>query len=140
MSQENTTSAALEQALRSFEAADSGDYDWMMSFYGPQSVFDMSPWGLGTYEGLAAIRGFFEDWIGSFDEFEMRLQEIEDLGNGVVFAIADQNALPAGSQHRIQLRHAAVSVWEDGLILEVTNYQKLDRAHVIAKELAESRG
>jgi ketosteroid isomerase-like protein len=140
MSQENTTSTALEQALRSFEAADSGDYDWMMSFYGPQSVFDMSPWGLGTYEGLAAIRGFFEDWIGSFDEFEMRLQEIEDLGNGVVFAIADQNALPAGSQHRIQLRHAAVSVWEDGLILEVTNYQKLDRAHVIAKELAESRG
>jgi hypothetical protein len=140
MPHENTTSTALEQALRSFEAADSGDYDWMMSFYGPQSVFDMSPWGLGTYEGLAPIRGFFEDWIGSFDQFEMRLQEIEDLGNGVVFAIADQNALPAGSQHRIQLRHAAVSVWEDGLILQVTNYQKIDEARVIAKELAESRG
>jgi ketosteroid isomerase-like protein len=141
MPPEHTTSTALEQARRSFEAADSGDYDWMISFYGPESVFDMSPWGLGTYEGVVAIRAFFEDWIGSFDEFSMKLEEIEDLGNGVVFAIAYQDALPAGSQHRLQLRHAAVSAWTaDGVIARVTNYVKLDEARVIAKELAESRG
>jgi ketosteroid isomerase-like protein len=135
---ENTTSTALEQARRSFEAADSGDYDWMMSFYGPESVFDMAPWGLGTYAGLVAIRAFFEDWIGSFEEYSMKLESIEDLGNGVVFAIAYQDALPAGSQHRLQLRHAAVSVWEDGLMRQVTNYVKLEQARVIATGLAES--
>jgi ketosteroid isomerase-like protein len=140
MPTEHTTSTALEQARRSFEAADSGDYEWMISFYGPQSVFDMSPWGLGTYEGLAAIRAFFEDWIGSFDAFEMKLEEIEDLGHGVVFAVAVQDALPAGSQHRMHLRHAAVSVWEDGIIQRVTNYPKIDEARVIAHELADSMG
>ena len=76
MANESTTSTALEQARRSFEAADSGDYEWMISFYGPNSTFDMSPWGLGTYEGLVAIKAFFKDWIGAFDEFEMKLEEL----------------------------------------------------------------
>ena len=96
MANESTTSTALEQARRSFEAADSGDYEWMISFYGPNSTFDMSPWGLGTYEGLVAIKAFFKDWIGAFDEFEMKLEELVDLGNGVVFAVAHQNAASAG--------------------------------------------
>src|ERR1700730_13038209 len=111
---EPTTSTALEQTYRSFEAADSGDYDWMISFYGPESVFDMSPWGLGTYAGLSSIRAFFEDWIGAFDEVEMKLDEAVDLGNGVVFAVAHQNARSAGSPNRLHLRHGAVSVWAEG--------------------------
>jgi hypothetical protein len=137
MSEGDITSDALEQAKRSFEAADSGNYDWMISFYGPGSVFDMSPWGLGTYAGLASIRAFFEDWIGSFEDFEMILEEIEDLGNGVVLAIACQDGLPAGSQHRLHLRHAALSIWEGGIIQRVTNYSNIEEAREIAREVAE---
>jgi hypothetical protein len=54
-----------ELTRRPFEAAGSGDFDRMISFYGPDSGFDMSPWRLGTYTGLPAIRAFFEDWIGA---------------------------------------------------------------------------
>jgi ketosteroid isomerase-like protein len=138
MSSESTTSTALDQALRSFEAADSGDYDWMISFYGPESVFDMAPWGLGTYEGLVAIKAFFKDWIGAFDDFEMKLEEIEDLGNGVVFAVAQQNAASAGA-NPLRLRHAAVSVWESGVAVLVRNYPDIEEARAIAKVLAQSR-
>jgi ketosteroid isomerase-like protein len=139
MSPEHTTSTALEQARRSFEAADSGDYDWMVSFYGPHSVFDMEPWGLGTYEGLVAILAFFKDWIGAFDEFEMWVEELEDLGNGVVFAVATQEARSAGSPNPLRLRHASVSVWQDGVFARVTNYPDVEAAREIAQELAESR-
>ncbi|TMK23662.1 MAG: nuclear transport factor 2 family protein [Actinobacteria bacterium] len=138
MANESTTSTALEQARRSFEAADSGDYEWMISFYGPSSTFDMSPWGLGTYEGLVAIKAFFKDWIGAFDEFEMKLEELVDLGNGVVFAVAHQNAASAGS-NPLRLRHAAVSVWEDGVAVLVRNYPDIEEARAIATELAEAR-
>jgi ketosteroid isomerase-like protein len=140
MSTEPTVSAALEQVRRSFEAADSGDYDWMMSFYGPDSIFDMSPWGLGTYKGLAAIRAFFKDWIGAFDEFEMKVEELVDLGNGVVFAVARQMAASAGSNFPLRLRHAAVSVWEDGVLAQVTNYPDIEEARAMADAVAESRG
>jgi ketosteroid isomerase-like protein len=140
MSQEPVTSSALEQARRSFEAADSGDYGWMISFYGPESVFDMAPWGLGTHVGLPAIRAFFEDWIGSFEEFAMAADEVIDLGNGVVFAVATQVALSAGSYSPLRLQHAAVSVWEDGVISHVVNYPDIEAAREIAGELAASRG
>jgi ketosteroid isomerase-like protein len=139
MSNEPTTSVALEQARKSFQAADSGDYDWMMTFYGPDSVFDMSPWGLGTYEGLAAIRAFFNDWIGAFEEFEMKVEELVDLGNGVVFGVAHQKAVSAGSSNPLRLRHASVSVWEDGVAVRVTNYPDVEEARATAHELAESR-
>jgi ketosteroid isomerase-like protein len=135
-----TTSSALEQTRRSFEAADSGDYDWMMSFYGPDSVFDMSPWGLGTYEGLVAIRAFFKDWIGAFADFEMKVDEMVDLGNGVVFAVARQTALSAGSNAPLRLRHAAVAVWEHGIAVSITNYPDVEHARAVADELARSRG
>ena len=139
MFDDKATASALEQTRRSFEAADSGDYDWMISFYGPDSVFDMSPWGLGTYEGLVAIRAFFEDWIGAFEAFEMKVEEIVDLGNGVVFAVARQTASSPGSTP-LRLRHAAVAVWENGIAVEITNYPNIEHARTLADELARSRG
>jgi ketosteroid isomerase-like protein len=132
-------STPLELTRRSFEAADSGDFDAMIGFYGPDSVFDMAPWGLGTHAGLVAIRAFFEDWIGAFDEFAMKLEEAEELGDGLVFAVALQNALPAGGRSHLQLRHAAIAEWSNGVALRVTNYPDIDRARTIANQLALTR-
>jgi ketosteroid isomerase-like protein len=140
MSQEHSTSSALELTRRSFEAADSGDFDLMISFYGPDSVFDMSPWGLGTYAGLPAIRSFFEDWIGAFDEFEMKLEEVVDLGGGLVFAVARQRARSAGSRTDLELRHAAVAEWAEGVAALVTNYPDIDEGRAAATAAAESKG
>jgi ketosteroid isomerase-like protein len=139
MPPEPSSSSAFELARRSFEAADSGDFDWMISFYGPESVFDMSPWGLGTHSGLLAIRTFFEDWIGAFDEFEMKVEEIRDLGNGVVFAVAIQDARPAGGRGNLRLRHAAVSLWLDGVAIRVTNYPDIEEGRAAAERMARSQ-
>jgi ketosteroid isomerase-like protein len=139
MQQQSLKTSALDLTRQSFEAADSGDFDRMIAFYGADSVFDMAPWGLGTYAGLAAIRGFFEDWIGAFDEFEMKVEEIVDLGNGLTFTVARQIARPAGSKNSLDLRHGAVAQWAAGVLVRVTNYPDIDEARAAAERLAGSK-
>jgi ketosteroid isomerase-like protein len=126
----------VELTRRSFAAAGSGDYERMMTFYGRDSVFDMSGWGLGVHIGPRAIRRFFESWIGSFAEFHMELEEVVDLGSGVTFAVAYQDARSPGTRGHLRLRHAAITVWENGVALRVTNYRDIEHA----RELAETIG
>jgi hypothetical protein len=128
----------LDLTRRSFEAAGSGDYDLMISFYGDGSVFDMAAWGLGVHTGLAAIRTFFEQWIGAYEEFDMDLEELRDLGGGAVFAIALQTARPARARYPTQLRHAAIAVWQADIAIRVTNYRDIAQARALAKRVAGS--
>jgi ketosteroid isomerase-like protein len=137
MAQRPPAATPLELTRRSFAAAGSGDYDLMMSFYGRDSVFDMSAWGLGVHSGTAAIRTFFEHWIGAFDEFEMELEETLCLGGGIVFAVARHSARTARSSH-LRLRHAAISAWVEGKAVRVTNYRDIDEARTVAVTIAES--
>ena len=140
MSEESTTPDLVELARRSLEAANHRDFDAMLSFWSPDPVWDVSPMGLGVYEGPAAIRGFFEDWIGAYEEWEIEPEEILDLGNGVVLAVLLQSARPAGSDGHVRLRYAAVSLWIEGLVERTTNYLDIDEARAAAERLAESRG
>ena len=139
-SEESTTPDLVELVRRSFEATDRRDSGALMSFYAPDAVWDSSPLGMEVYEGQAAIRRFFADWWGSYEQYEMALEEALDLGNGVAFALAIQKGRPAGSSSEVRLRYAAVAVWENGLIVRVTNYTDIDEARAAAERLAESRG
>jgi ketosteroid isomerase-like protein len=103
-------------------------------------VFDTSPLGLGAYEGQAAIREFFEDWIGTFEEFQMEPEEILDLGGGVTLAVALQSGRPVGGDGQVQWRYAAVSVWVDGVAARTTNYFDIDEGRAAAERLAKERG
>ena len=140
MTEESTTPDLVELARHAFEAGNSGDLDLTLSFYSPDPVWDMSRLGMGTFEGPAAIRGFFQDWIGAYEEWEIEAEEILDLGNGVILTVVAQRARPVASVGSVQLRYAAVTTWTDGKIARVTNYSDLDEAHAAAKRLAESRG
>jgi hypothetical protein len=82
-----------------------------MSFYRPGSVWDLSRVGLDTYEGVEAIRGFFADWIGSFEELEVEIEEIQDLGGGVIPAVIQIRGRPVGGSGRVELRYASVTEW-----------------------------
>jgi ketosteroid isomerase-like protein len=128
----------VDLTRRSFAAAGSGDYDLMMSFYGRNSVFDMSAWGLGVHTGSRAIRRFFESWIGSFAEFSMELEEVADLGSGVTFAVAFQDGRSPGTREHMGIRHAAIAVWRDGVAVRVTNYRDIDQARELAVTVAQA--
>src|SRR3954453_5715561 len=138
MSQESTTHDLVELTRRVLEAANRHDFGVLMSFFAPDTVWEGA--GLGTtFEGLAAIRGFWEDWFASYDELGIEQEEILDLGNGVVFAVLIQKARLVGGSGEVRIRYGAVSVWIEGVVVRVTNYPDPDEARAAAERLAESR-
>ena len=138
--EESTTPDLVERQKRLTEAGNRRDLDAMMAFYAPDGVYDMSPVGMGVFEGQAAARGFIEDWWASYEEHEFEAEEILDLGNGVGFRVLIQKGRPVGSSGEVELRYATVSVWEDGKIARITNYTDIDQARAAAERLAEERG
>jgi ketosteroid isomerase-like protein len=139
MSEESTTPDLVELTRRAFQAADRADFDAIMGLWESNSVWDMSPMGLGVYEG-AAIRRFFEDWRGSYEEYATEAEEVLELGNGVTFAVVIQNGRPVESDGQVRIRYAAVLAWVEGLIVRFTTYSDIDEARAAAERLAESRG
>jgi ketosteroid isomerase-like protein len=139
MAEESTSADVAELARRAAEPANSGDFEAVMRFWAPNAVWDLSPMGLGIYEG-DAIRAFFEDWMGAYDEFQIAVEDVHDLGNGVALAEVVQTARPTGSTGSVQIRYAAVSIWANGLIERNINYSDVDEARAAAERLAEERG
>jgi ketosteroid isomerase-like protein len=66
MSEEPTAPDLVELSRRQFEAGNRHDADAVFSNYLPDAVWDLSDAGVGIFEGLAAIRTFFEDWWGTW--------------------------------------------------------------------------
>jgi ketosteroid isomerase-like protein len=141
MSQESTTPDLVEVVRGMIESVRRRDLDGAVNFFAPDAVWD--GWGVGdTFEGRAAIRGFFEDWLGTFEEFEAEPEEILDLGNGVVFAVLRQDARLVGSMGDVRLREvwAYTFVCVGGLIARGTSSTDLDEARAYAERLAQERG
>jgi ketosteroid isomerase-like protein len=137
MSEEPMTPDLVGLARRSLEAE---SVDAALSFYAPDAVWDASPWGMGVFEGQAALRRFFEDWSSPYVDMEWKAEEIRNLGNQVTFAVITQRGRVVGSSGSVQLRYAAVAQWKDGLIVRNTTYTDIDEAKRAAQRLAESRG
>ena len=110
MPEESTTPDLVELTRRAYESFSRRDLDAVMRDYDHDSVFDLSPAGLPSFEGQAAIRGQFEDWLGAYEEFEIEPEQIHDLGNGVVFVVDRQNARPAHSTGYVQMPQGNVFV------------------------------
>ena len=139
MPEDSTTPDLVELTRRSYESLRRRDLDALMRDYDRDSVFDMSPVGLGSYEGRGSIRRFFEDFIAPYEEWEIEPEEILYLGNGVVFAVVLQKGRPAGGPGDIQMHHANVLIWVNGVIARVMHYNDINQGRAAAERLAESR-
>src|SRR3954465_6363473 len=137
MPEESTTPDLLELVGRAFEAANRRDLDAVVSSFAEDATFDGRALG-DRFEGRAAIRSFLEDWFGTYAELELELEEVRDLGNGVVFAVIVQNGRPAGSAGHLRQREGWVFVWVRGLIARRTTYE-VDEARAEAERLAQER-
>ena len=139
MPEESTTPDSLKSMRRTMVAFSRGDFDVQMSVYAPDAVLDMSARGLGVFEGLAAIRGFWEDYYRAFEDLRFEFEEALDLGNGVVFAVVSQDARPAGSGARLRTREAWVSVWDAGVFMRGSSYGDIEEGRAAAARLAQER-
>jgi ketosteroid isomerase-like protein len=140
VSEESTTPDLEEITRKNYEAVNRGDIDAVLSTFRPDAVWDASALGLGTYQGVAAIRESVEQWTGSFEDFEIVTEEFRDLGNGVTLTMNLHKGRPFGSIGFVEGRYAAISIWTDGLIERLTLYNDIDEARAAAERLAEERG
>jgi uncharacterized protein (TIGR02246 family) len=137
MSEESTTPDSLELLRRAFEAVNRGDLDAVASSFAEDATFDGRALG-DRFEGRAAIRSFIEGWFGTYEGLEYGLEEVRDLGNGVVFAVVLQDGRPAGSAGHVRQREGWVFVWVGGLIARLTILE-VDEARAAAGRLAGER-
>jgi ketosteroid isomerase-like protein len=139
MSEESRATDLTEPVRSAFEAMNRRDFEAMESFYAPEAVLTLS--GMGTsFEGAAAIRSFCEDFIATFDEYEIELEEIIDLGNGVSYGVYLQRGRPVGSSGRVQMRVATVYVRKEAMVARHMMYTDLEEGRAAAERLAEERG
>jgi ketosteroid isomerase-like protein len=140
MSEEPTAPDLVELGRRSVDAFARRDVDATLALYGPDCVWDTSPIGMGIHEGRESVRKFFEDWIGTYEDYDQVLEKTRDLGNGVTFGVILQRGRPVGGSGFVALRYASVATWRNGLIERVTVYTDIDEARAAAERLAEERG
>jgi ketosteroid isomerase-like protein len=139
MAEESTTPDPVELARRAYEATSRHDIDALMRFYAPNTVWDGSNVGIGTFEGVAAIRSFVEEWWGTWGEHTIEVEEIVDLDHGVVLSSLREDGRLVGSDGHVEQQRAAVVVWVKGIIERQTTYLDIDEARAAAERLAEER-
>ncbi len=135
MAEDSTTPDLVELARAAFEAASRRDLDAVAGSFAEDATFDGRALG-DHFEGRAGIRSFIEGWWGTYEELEFGLEEVRDLGNGVVFAVVVQNGRPAGGAGHLRQREGWVFVWVRGLIARLTVLE-VDEARDAAERLAE---
>jgi ketosteroid isomerase-like protein len=141
MSEESTTPDLVELTRQGTEAFSRRDLDAVMGFYAPGAVWDASQPGVGVFEGRAAIRAFLGDWLALYEEFEIELEEVLDLGHRVVFSVTHQNARLVGSAGSVRETYAATTEFgSEGLVARVVLAQDIDEARTAAERLAQERG
>jgi len=144
MSEESTTPHPAERVRQFVEAANRvaanrGELDAVPSYLARDSVWDTSRVGIGVFEGAATIRRFLEDWFRGYEELQIVIDELLDVGSGVVLTVTCQMGRPVGTTGYIQQREGWVWVWVDGLCASVTVYPEdvIDEARAAAERLAE---
>lgn len=141
MGEQDCTPTLLELARRVLDAASAGDSDALAEFYAPDAVWDSGTVDIPgeRFEGRAAIRGLFEDWFGMLESTQIHVEEIRDVGDGLVLLHFVQRAKPRGSSAWLDSRMAMVSTWANGLIQETLVYTDIDEARAAAERLARKR-
>jgi ketosteroid isomerase-like protein len=128
----------IELTVGVYDALNGRDFDALVAKFAPDSVWDVSRWGLGTHAGRGAISKFLHDWFGSLDRYEVRVHDMHHLGNGVVYATVLQIG-HGGGRGDIRVRSAPVYVWEGDTIAQVTVYPDLEEGRRAALSLAADR-
>jgi len=136
---ESTTSDVVGLTREFFTTATRQDIDAVMRFYGRDAVWDMSGAGIGSFVGVAAIRDFVQDWWNTWQDHHHEVQEILDLGHGVVFAVVREDGQLVGSDLYVEQRGGWVFLWTEGKIRKGMAYVDIDEARAAAERLAEER-
>jgi ketosteroid isomerase-like protein len=137
---EGSTTPDLSDLTRRFaDALNRRDFETLMSFFARDAVFD-ALFPEEHLRGRTAIRRRIEDWRRPYEEYDSQVEELLDLGDGVVFAVALEKGKLRGSNAVVHMRSGFVLLFDGDLLVRLTTSQDIDEARAAAERLAQERG
>jgi uncharacterized protein len=120
--------ADLEQFWRDAEAFNRGDVEAFLESVDPEIEFIPRRAPVqGAYHGHAGIREFFADNAESFDVFEVRIDEVHEIGEQIV-AVGTVRIKGKGSGAEVTVPTASVIRYRDGKIVRSEEMNDRTRA------------
>jgi ketosteroid isomerase-like protein len=106
------------------EALNRGDVDGMLDRMHPDFEWrplESSPVAGGLYRGHEQVRHYIEDWLGTFDNLQIALEEPTELGDRVIAVV---NGRARGRASGLQLDTRFCQVWtvRDGAATGMEEY------------------
>jgi ketosteroid isomerase-like protein len=126
MSQEN-----VEVVRRMLQAFADGGPDAMAEFWDPDIDWRAAEGAIddvGEMHGPVAVRRYVQDWIDTFDDFSVAVEDLRDVGDDRVLAIQRLNGRAKLSGTEIDLRYAVVTTVRDGKVVRGREYLKVQEA------------
>lgn len=139
MSGESTTPDVVDLTREFYVTATRQDLDALMRFYARDAEWDMSAGAMGSHRGVAAIAAFVQGWWDTWQDHHHEIQEILDLGHGVVFAVVREDGQLIGSDRYVEQRAGWVFLWIEGKVAKGIAYLDVDEALAAGERLAASR-
>src|SRR5438105_1414088 len=126
MSQEN-----VEVVRRAFRAFADRGFDAMAEFWDPDIVWRAAEGAIddvGDMHGQVAVRRYMEDWIDTFDDYSVVVEELRDVGDDRVLSIQRVKGRAKLSGAETVLRYAVVSTVRDGKVVRAREYLSVEEA------------
>jgi ketosteroid isomerase-like protein len=126
MSQEN-----VEVVRRMLQAFADGGLDAMAEFWDPDIDWRAAEGAVddvGEMHGPVAVRRYIQDWIDTFDDFSVVVEQLRDVGDNRVLGVQRLTGRAKLSGTETDLRYALVSTIRDGKVVRAREYMSLDQA------------
>ena len=126
MSEEN-----VEVLKRSVEAYNRRDMDTLMDLVSPD--YEFAPYlatllETTTYRGHEGLRRYFEDADSTWEEIQIRFDDVRDAGGGLVYASGQLYGKGRASGLEVQVPLACVAEVRDGKLTRLQSYEKAQEA------------
>jgi ketosteroid isomerase-like protein len=106
------------------EALNRGDVDGMLERMHPDFEWrplESSPVGGGVYRGHEQVRRYVEDWLGTFDNLRIDLEEPTEVADRVV-ALVHGHGRGRASGLQLDTRFCQVWTFRDGMAVGMGEY------------------
>jgi uncharacterized protein len=107
MSQEH-----IDRLREGYEGINRKDFDAVLALVHPDFVWEndpAGPQGATVYRGRAAVKGFWEDFLGSFDDFHQEPYEFREAAGGKILVRARLSTYLEGNEE--PLRFDTTHLW-----------------------------
>ena len=125
-----------------FAALKRGDLDWFDDMTAPDLTIVQPPEvpDAKTYEGPGAMAAAMADWPSEWEDFQMELTEVVDLGDGVLISVTRHHGRGRESGIEMNFEVFYVHGGRDGKLARLEMYfsreQALDAAERMPREAA----